>query len=506
MFELSVEYPMYGLGREGIATRDSVELGVLAGDTTYTRRLGQKLYELTDHLGNARGVISDRLLSDMVFGVPGKYRADIRRYSNMYAYGMEMPGRYYEGSKYRYGYNGMEQDSTSTGDHYTTYFRQYDGRLGRFWSIDPVTHPSESPYVAMGGNPIAMADPSGADPGGGVPQSGSTDGGTYGPPVPQGGEGRDHTTVYGPANIITYNEVIVEAPRMEGATKQRGIWPLNAIDVWHIGEQGGYWVYEDLYNEMLQPIVEIYPNRANPELYGFKSGVEYAPEFDERFQQLLIKRWGSAGPYLPKGDRPRNPYFQGHALISDPVGDLIASTIVSGGLGILGRWSTYVGSRFLASLDAAIAVQPVTVIYEQSAAASLKLLPAARPASLGGGTIFNHFTDANGIRGITGIVGSEMRVGQQVIVSELRFGRGLNSFQAASEGDIFVTDLEAGVQATQGQLQSIGVFGDRQNFVIRFSQETAIMQDIRLTRSRAGIFTMPGGTTLKGEFTVARIR
>ena len=42
-----VEYPMYGMGREGIATSDSVELGMLAGDTTYTRRLGQKLYELT---------------------------------------------------------------------------------------------------------------------------------------------------------------------------------------------------------------------------------------------------------------------------------------------------------------------------------------------------------------------------------------------------------------------------------------------------------------------------
>ena len=44
-----------------------------------------------------------------------------------------------------------------------TYFREYDARLGRFWGIDPVTHEWESPYAAMGGNPVSAADPSGAD-------------------------------------------------------------------------------------------------------------------------------------------------------------------------------------------------------------------------------------------------------------------------------------------------------------------------------------------------------
>ena len=157
-----VEQPIYGIGREGVVVPGNVVIGSLGPDTLYTRRLGEKLYELTDHLGNVRGVISDRLLSDTSGGIPGGFRADIRRYSNLYPYGMEMPGRYYAGSGYRYGYNGMEQDSSSTGDHYTTYFRQYDARLGRFWSVDPVTHSGESPYAAMGGNPIALVDPSGA--------------------------------------------------------------------------------------------------------------------------------------------------------------------------------------------------------------------------------------------------------------------------------------------------------------------------------------------------------
>ena len=43
-----------------------------------------------------------------------------------------------------------------------TYFREYDARLGRFWGIDPVTHEWESPYAAMGGDPISRVDPSGA--------------------------------------------------------------------------------------------------------------------------------------------------------------------------------------------------------------------------------------------------------------------------------------------------------------------------------------------------------
>ncbi len=159
-----VEQPIYGLGREGVIRPGNVVLGGQGRDTLYTRRLGEKLYELPDHLGNVRGVISDRLLSEIVKGVPSEFRADVRRYSHVYPYGMEMPGRYYSGSGYRYGYNGMEEDSASTGDHYTSYFRQYDARLGRFWSVDPVVHPWESPYAAMAGNPILMSDASGADP------------------------------------------------------------------------------------------------------------------------------------------------------------------------------------------------------------------------------------------------------------------------------------------------------------------------------------------------------
>lgn len=66
---------------------------------------------------------------------------------------------------YRYGFNGMESDDEikGQGNSYTTEFRQYDSRLGRWLSIDPITHPQYSPYSAFDNNPIYYIDPEGAD-------------------------------------------------------------------------------------------------------------------------------------------------------------------------------------------------------------------------------------------------------------------------------------------------------------------------------------------------------
>ncbi|PCI97024.1 MAG: hypothetical protein COB15_08650 [Flavobacteriales bacterium] len=77
-----------------------------------------------------------------------------------------MPGRNFSSSSYRFGFNGMEKDDEvkgSTGTSYTTYFRQYDPRLGRFHSMDPVNYPWQSDYAAFNNNPIFFADPSGAE-------------------------------------------------------------------------------------------------------------------------------------------------------------------------------------------------------------------------------------------------------------------------------------------------------------------------------------------------------
>ena len=66
---------------------------------------------------------------------------------------------------YRYGFNGKENDGEISGEgnsiHYE--FREYDPRIGRFKSVDPMAAktPGESPYSSMGNNPILNIDPDG---------------------------------------------------------------------------------------------------------------------------------------------------------------------------------------------------------------------------------------------------------------------------------------------------------------------------------------------------------
>jgi len=86
---------------------------------------------------------------------------------------MQMPGRNGEisGGDYRYSFNGMEKDDevSGEGNSYTTTFRQYDPRLGRWKSLDPLMakYPGMSPYVAFNNNPIYFIDPLGLESHGG---------------------------------------------------------------------------------------------------------------------------------------------------------------------------------------------------------------------------------------------------------------------------------------------------------------------------------------------------
>lgn len=78
---------------------------------------------------------------------------------------MQMPSRTYNTTDYRFGYNGMEKDKEIKGDgnSYTTEFRQYDPRLGRWLSLDPLMaqYSEWSPYVAFENNPVVYDDPLG---------------------------------------------------------------------------------------------------------------------------------------------------------------------------------------------------------------------------------------------------------------------------------------------------------------------------------------------------------
>jgi RHS repeat-associated protein len=75
---------------------------------------------------------------------------------------MLMPGRTFNSSSYRYGFNGKEND-LETNNQQDYGMRIYDPRLGKFLSVDPLADqfPWQSGYAAFNNNPINLIDPDG---------------------------------------------------------------------------------------------------------------------------------------------------------------------------------------------------------------------------------------------------------------------------------------------------------------------------------------------------------
>lgn len=93
------------------------------------------------------------------------YEPDIVSANDYYPFGMLQPGRSYlspNGNKYRYGFNGKENDNEVKGDGNQQDYgmRVYDPRLGRFLSRDPLTkeYPWNSPYSYAEGDVIRSID------------------------------------------------------------------------------------------------------------------------------------------------------------------------------------------------------------------------------------------------------------------------------------------------------------------------------------------------------------
>ena len=117
--------------------------------------LGQKEYEIADHLNNARIVLSDK----SVLGGEGEIIAAI----DYLPFGMV--ARSYNSSTYRFGFNGEEKDFENFNDAYDFGSRIYDSRLGRFTATDPLhkKYPGINPYHFSANCPIAMIDVGGLD-------------------------------------------------------------------------------------------------------------------------------------------------------------------------------------------------------------------------------------------------------------------------------------------------------------------------------------------------------
>ncbi|HPE99742.1 MAG TPA: RHS repeat-associated core domain-containing protein, partial [Bacteroidales bacterium] len=174
----------------------------------FSRDLGKKMYELSNHLGNVLTTVSDiKLTADgNTDGVVDSYAAVITsaqdyytklklqlvqrrtaisyldnavetccsalqfglkyKSTRYYPFGSLEPGRTYSSDNYRFGFNGQEMDneiSGQTGTHTTAMFWEYDSRLGRRWNVDPLSKLAAgwSPYRAFFCNPILYSDPFG---------------------------------------------------------------------------------------------------------------------------------------------------------------------------------------------------------------------------------------------------------------------------------------------------------------------------------------------------------
>jgi RHS repeat-associated protein len=193
-----------GNGGRGPVASPAVHVIVGSGNhlaEQYQRTLGDKRYELQNHLGNILTVITDRKIAvDNVSYVSGNgtyisapsnnqlylqvttgtfiqlsnpdlkvdyYTAEIVKSTEYSCYGVELVGwGYVSVDSYRFGYNGME--SCSEVNAYLTDFRMLDARIGRWWSIDPLSAQAAflSPYNAMNNSPLSLIDPSGLKAGG----------------------------------------------------------------------------------------------------------------------------------------------------------------------------------------------------------------------------------------------------------------------------------------------------------------------------------------------------
>ena len=124
-----------------------------------SRWLDFKLYELKDHLGNVRATVGDRKL---LTGTPGVFQADLKSYNHYYPFGWLQPGRQFNSTDYRYGFNGMEMDNeiSGAGSHLGFGDHGYSPRLGRRWNLDKFSYlaPHLSPYRAFNLSPISIYD------------------------------------------------------------------------------------------------------------------------------------------------------------------------------------------------------------------------------------------------------------------------------------------------------------------------------------------------------------
>jgi len=160
-------YHIYNSSPQGrvatIKPKDLIYTNYLYNSNTFskfTRVLGQKQYEIQDHLGNVKLVFNDyKELTPISVGSE-KYDLNVLSLLNYYPFGMSMPGMGFEAGGSRYGFNGHEKDDevSGVGNHLSFGNQGYSPRFGKRWNQDKVEHIDLSPYVTFANDPINNSD------------------------------------------------------------------------------------------------------------------------------------------------------------------------------------------------------------------------------------------------------------------------------------------------------------------------------------------------------------
>jgi RHS repeat-associated protein len=138
--KIAKEFVIYGSSR----------LGIYNGNTSEGKRtLGNKKYELSNHLGNVLSVISDNKIGvdNTADFVADYYEPLIISESDYYPFGMQMASRSFQNQEYLFAFQGQESNEELGTVHYK--YREADIVTGRFWSVDPLTaeYPHNSPFA-----------------------------------------------------------------------------------------------------------------------------------------------------------------------------------------------------------------------------------------------------------------------------------------------------------------------------------------------------------------------
>jgi RHS repeat-associated protein len=162
-----------GLSRNNVLVRvDSSEsvhsdFNTIGDSVNFAFEIGNKSFELSNHLGNVLATLSDMQVGKEVGAVDSiaeYYTAIVNSAQLYYDFGWGMPDRNYQSSlEYRFGFNGKENDKDA--DAYDFGARMYNSKLGRWWSVDPLDskYPNLSPYLYSGNNPVLFVDYDGRD-------------------------------------------------------------------------------------------------------------------------------------------------------------------------------------------------------------------------------------------------------------------------------------------------------------------------------------------------------